>query len=158
MSQFYGTHQNRLDAKGRVSVPAPFRAELRTVGDTRPPALILRCSHTHSCIEAWPVAEFERLATPLDRLDVFSEAQDDLQTALYADAHRVEPDKDGRISLPGSLVQYANLTETVAFVGAGRIFRIWEPAAAAERLAAAVERTRTRGLTLPGSPPLGAPS
>ena len=152
MSQFYGTHQNRLDAKGRVSVPAPFRAELRAEGDTRPPALILRRSHTHACIEAWPAAEFEKLAAPLDRLDIFSEAQDDLQTALYADAHRVEPDKEGRISLPESLVQHAGLTEIVSFVGAGRIFRIWEPAAAALRLAAALERTRARGLTLPGAP------
>ncbi len=148
MGQFYGTHQNRLDAKGRVSVPAPFRAELRAGAA----ALVLRRSHSHPCIEAWPEAEFEKLAAPLDRLDIFSEAQDDLQTALYADAHRVEPDKDGRISLPDSLVQHAGLTETVSFVGAGRIFRIWEPEAAAQRLAAALERTRTRGLTLPGQP------
>ncbi len=151
MSQFYGTHHNRLDAKGRVSVPAPFRAELRAEGDQRPAALILRRSHTHPCIEAWPTAEFERLAAPLDRLDIFSEAQDDLQTTLYADAHRVEPDKEGRISLPESLVQHAALTDTVSFVGAGRIFRIWEPAAAAARLTAALERTRSRGLTLPGA-------
>ncbi len=151
MSQFYGTHQNRLDAKGRVSVPASFRAELRAEGDARPTALILRRSHSHPCIEAWPVPEFERLAAPLDRLDIFSEAQDDLQTALYADAHRVEPDKEGRISLPDSLVQHAALTDTVSFVGAGRIFRIWEPEAAAARLAAALDRTRRGQLTLPGT-------
>ena len=144
MSHFLGTHLNRLDAKGRTSVPAPFRSALRTGAD--PAALVLRPSHTHPCIEAWPAAEFDRLAAPLGRLEIFSPAQDDLQTALYADAHRVEPDKEGRISLPDSLVQHAGLTDAVSFMGLGRIFQIWEPSAAAARLASA--RERARALTL----------
>ncbi len=151
LSQFLGTHQNRLDAKGRVSVPAPFRAGLRA-GTDATTALVLRPSHTHPCIEAWPAAAFEQLAAPLDRLDMFSEAQDDLTTALYAEAHRVEPDKEGRISLPDSLVQHAGLTDAVSFMGLGRTFQIWEPSAAAERVAAARNRARDRHHTLPGGP------
>ena len=147
MSQFLGTHQNRLDAKGRTSVPAPFRSALRSTPDAT--ALILRPSHTHPCIEVWPAAEFDRLAAPLDRLEIFSPAQDDLQTALYADAHRVEPDREGRINLPDSLVQHAGLTDAVSFMGLGRTFQIWEPAAAAARLAAARERARTLTLSSP---------
>jgi len=147
LSQFLGTHQNRLDAKGRTSVPATFRSALRTGPDAA--ALILRPSHTHPCIEAWPAAEFDRLAAPLDRLEFFSPAQDDLQTALYADAHRVEPDKEGRINLPESLVQHAGLTDAVSFMGLGRTFQIWEPAAAAARLAAARENARNLTLSSP---------
>ena len=149
LSQFLGTHQNRLDAKGRVSVPAPFRAGLRGANDGAA-ALVLRPSHTHPCIEAWPAPVFDQLAAPLDRLDMFSEAQDDLTTALYAEAHRVEPDREGRISLPDSLVQHAGLTDAVSFMGLGRTFQIWEPSAAAERLAEARARARDRNLTLPG--------
>ncbi len=145
MSQFLGTHQNRLDTKGRVSVPASFRR----IGEAAS-VLVLRPSHTHPCIEAWPAPVFDQLAAPLDRLDMFSEDQDDLTTALYAEAHRVEPDKEGRISLPDSLVQHAGLTDAVSFMGLGRTFQIWEPAAASARLAAARDRARTRGLTLPG--------
>ena len=147
MSHFLGTHLNRLDAKGRTSVPAPFRAALRT--GTDPAALVLRPSHMHPCIEAWPAAEFDRLAAPLDRLEIFSPAQDDLQTALYADAHRVEPDKEGRIFLPDSLVRHAGLTDAVSFMGLGRIFQIWEPSAAAARLATARDRARTLTLGPP---------
>ena len=150
MSQFLGTHQTRLDAKGRTSVPAPFRTALRKGDDRAPAALVLRPSHTHPCIEAWPAEVFETLARPLDSLDLFSADQDDLQLALYADASPVEADKDGRIILPDSLVQHAGLTDSLVFMGLGRLFQIWEPAAAARRAAEARERARSRGLTIPG--------
>ena len=148
MSHFLGTHQNRLDAKGRVSVPAAFRAHLRN-GSEGPASLILRPSHKHPCIEAWPEAVFQTLAGPLDRLDMFSEDQDDLMMALYADATRVEADKEGRIVLPESLVQHAGLSEAVVFMGLGRTFQIWEPDAAERRRAEARNAARTRALTLP---------
>ncbi|HET6185312.1 MAG TPA: division/cell wall cluster transcriptional repressor MraZ [Acetobacteraceae bacterium] len=154
MTQFLGTHQNRLDAKGRVSVPAPFRAALRTGGEPGGGGqLVLRPSHKHPCIEGWPVAEFNALAAPLDRLDLFSEEHDDLASTLYADAFPADIDKEGRIVLPDSLVAYAGLSEAVVFMGLGRIFQIWEPAAAERRRAEARERARSRGLTLPGNVP-----
>lgn len=154
MSHFLGTHQNRLDSKGRVSVPAPFRIALRTPGSEpglNDASLVLRPSHKHTCIEAWPSSVFNELATPLKAMDLFGEDADDLRTALYADAWPVEPDKEGRIVLPDSLVQYAGLTDAVVFMGLGRQFQIWEPAAAARRTAVARERARSRSLTLPGS-------
>lgn len=149
MTQFLGTHTNRLDAKGRVSIPAPFRAVLRQDG-SGPGGLVLRPSHKHACIEGWPETEFRTLARPLDMLDLFSEAHDDLAAALYADAYPLEPDKEGRIVLPDALAAHANLTEGVVFMGLGRIFQIWEPAAAEQRRAEARERARARALTLPG--------
>jgi MraZ protein len=156
MTQFLGTHQNRLDAKGRVSVPAPFRAALRlSAGDgeadaANGAAIVLRPSHNHACIEAWPAAAFHRLAMPLDKLDMFSEAHDDLAAALYADAYPVEADKEGRIVLPETLAAHAGLTDSVVFMGLGRTFQIWEPAAAERRRAQARDRARAHGLTLPG--------
>ncbi len=165
MSHFLGTHQNRLDAKGRVSVPAAFRASLRAQnGDATSPgaspsiSLVLRPSHKHPCIEAWPESVFQALSTPLDRLDVFSEAHDDLAAALYADAFPVDPDREGRIVLPEPLVQHAGLTDAVVFMGLGRTFQIWEPAAAARRRDEARERARARGLTLPATAQSGTRS
>ena len=152
MSQFLGTHQNRLDAKGRVSVPAPFRAALKSAENGQMAQIVLRPSHKHPCIEAWPASVFEALSQPLERLDVFSEPHDDLAAALYADAFPVESDKEGRIILPDDLKNHAGLTDSVVFMGLGRIFQIWEPAAADRRRAEARERARARGLTLPGQP------
>jgi MraZ protein len=150
MTHFLGTHQNKLDAKGRVSVPASFRNALKAENETNGTHLVLRPSHQHPCIEAWPTEVFEALAEPLDRLDLFSAEHDDMAATLYADAFRVEADKEGRIVLPDDLVSYAGLTDTVVFMGLGRIFQIWEPAAAERRRAEARERARERGLTLPG--------
>ena len=166
MTPFMGSHQNRLDAKGRVSVPAPFRAVLKSRPDGHAPAtshtgangngtngthLVLRPSHQHPCIEAWPAADFDALAAPLNQLALFSEAQDDLALSLYADAFAAETDREGRIVLPDDLVAFAGLTDQVTFLGAGRIFQIWEPEAAKRRRTEARERARSSGFTLPGA-------
>src|SRR5437879_2872440 len=107
MTSFLGTHQNRLDAKGRVSIPAPFRAALKS-GDG-PARLVLRPSHKHPCVEGWPEDVFQALSAPLERLDMFSEEHDDLAAALYADAYPTEADREGRIVLPSNLVSYAGV-------------------------------------------------
>jgi len=155
MTHFLGTHQNRLDAKGRVSVPAPFRALLKSNTATNGNAtqLVLRPSHQHPCIEAWPPAEFDALAQSLNTFDLFSPEHDDMAAALYAEAFPVESDKEGRIMLPDTLVAHARLADSVVFMGLGRIFQIWEPAAAERRRAEARERARVRGFTLPQSAP-----
>jgi MraZ protein len=151
MGYFLGTHANRIDAKGRVSIPAPFRAALRAMSGDGVAPLILRPSHKHPCVEGWPARVFEELAAPLQRLDLFGEAQDDLTYVVYSDAYPVESDKEGRIVLPDPLVKYAGLSDSVAFMGLGRTFQIWEPLAAERRRAAARENARARQLTLPGA-------
>lgn len=149
MTQFLGTHQNRLDAKGRVSVPAAFRTALR--GSDGVAALVLRRSHKHPCIEAWPRSVFDALDAPVERMDLFSDDQEDFATSLYSDAYPVEADKEGRIVLPEDLKLHAALTDAVTFMGMGRTFQIWEPAAADRRRAVARERTRSRNISLPGA-------
>ena len=146
-----GTLTSRLDAKGRVSIPAPFRAELRAVAEA--PSLILRPSHRHPCIEGWPKAAFDELSKPMQRLNIFGDDEDDLAHALYADALPARPDSEGRLVLPAELVRHAALTDAVSFVGLGRKFEIWEPAAYATRRADALARTRARNLTLPANAP-----
>ena len=149
MGQFMGTHQSRVDAKGRISIPAPFRTILRDGAPEGPAAAVLRASHTHPCIEVWPTARFEALGESLQRMAVFSEDHEDLSAALFNDAHSVESDREGRITLPEWLAAHANIADAVIFMGQGQSFRIWEPEAAAARRAEARNRTLARGLTLP---------
>jgi MraZ protein len=146
-----GSHHNRLDAKGRVSIPASFRTKLKEASPDRESAqLVLRPSHRHSCIEGWPAADFHQIGSSMERLDVFSEAQDDLTFAFYADAAELVADKEGRIVLPEILATHAGLKDAVVFVGLRDHFEIWEPTAAARRREEAHERARARGFTLPG--------
>jgi MraZ protein len=162
MGQFMGTHQSRVDAKGRISIPAPFRTILRGGAPEGPVAAVLRASHTHACIEVWPTQSFEALGESLQRMAVFSQDHEDLSAALFNDAHPVESDREGRISLPDWLVAHANISDAVVFMGQGQSFRIWEPQAAAARRAEARGRTLARGLTLPSqlaaSPPGALPA
>ena len=152
MSHFLNTHANRVDAKGRVSIPASFRTALKTLCPEGEVPLVLRTSHSHPCIEGWPTRYFQQLGTPLQQMDVFGADQEDMAVSIYADALYLESDKEGRIMLSEALMRHAGLTDTVLFMGLGRIFQIWEPLAGQQFMAQARERARTRRLTLPGTP------
>jgi MraZ protein len=157
MTQFLGTHHTKLDSKGRVSVPAPFRAALRALrandNGALEIAMILRPSHQYPCIEAWPEHAFHALTAELDRFNEISEEHEDLATALFADAYPLESDKEGRIVLPDDLLVHAGIAGPITFMGIGSRFQIWEPAAAASRREQARQRIRDQQAAMRGQPP-----
>ncbi|MCR0984743.1 division/cell wall cluster transcriptional repressor MraZ [Roseomonas populi] len=148
MTHFMGTFTGKLDRKGRVSVPAAFRAALERLGTQD---IILRSSHRDTCVEAWPQPIFETMAAGLEQLDVFSDNLDDLSLSLFAGAYPLRPDGEGRVVLPEDLIAHAGLTEAVTFLGAGRAFQLWEPEAARQRVELARQRARDRALTVPAT-------
>ncbi|MCB8878810.1 division/cell wall cluster transcriptional repressor MraZ [Acidisoma cellulosilytica] len=152
MTHFLGSHLNRLDAKGRVSVPAAFRTALRSFGAATEGSvsMILRPSHKYPCVEAWPQAVFDKLAQQLDRYELFSPEYDNLAAAIYADAYPIESDREGRIILNEMLTSHAGVSDNVVFMGTGPIFQIWEPEAARARAAEARQIVNSSGLTLGG--------
>ncbi|MBS0641598.1 MAG: division/cell wall cluster transcriptional repressor MraZ [Proteobacteria bacterium] len=156
MALFLGTYQNKLDAKGRVSVPAPFRTVLKRLSHAGEgssiASLVLRPSHQYPCIEGWTEKGFEALSAPLENYDQFSQAHEDMAMALFGDAVAMETDKEGRIVLPADMVAFAGLGETVTFIGMSKTFQIWEPEAGARRLAEAKAAVRERQLTLRNPP------
>ena len=102
MTHFKGTHLVRRDGKGRVSIPAAFRAVLK--GDPAAnAALVLLPSHKYPCIEGWHPASFAAQGNQIQQLPRFSDEEDDLALALYSDAVDAEPDREGRIVLPRNL-------------------------------------------------------
>jgi MraZ protein len=147
MSQFFGNHQNRLDAKRRVSVPASFRAVLRS--DVETIQLILRPSHARDWryIEVWSKQAYEVLERKLEQYEHFSVEREALATVIYTGAMTVETDKEGRIMIPEELATEANLSAggPVMFMGRGPIFHIWEPQAGAAFIAEM--RAQAAGLT-----------
>jgi MraZ protein len=162
MTLFIGTHQNKLDAKGRVSVPAQFRSVLKKMSRAGEGAAVatmyLRPSHQNPCIEGWTELGFEALSAPLaEGYSQLSKEHEDFVLALFGDACATETDKEGRIMLPPNLVAHADLTDNVMFIGSRNTFQIWEPEAGNRRLAEAREKTKAAGFTLkPGALPAGA--
>ncbi len=157
MADFIGTHQGKLDAKGRVSVPAAYRASLKAgsasgnVAPTAPAPLYLRPSHKLPCLEGFTEKAFARLEEELDKLPEFSDEHADLATALYSEAIRLEADKEGRIVLPAELIGHAGLNEGgIAFLGKGKTFEIWDASTAERRKIEARERAAAMRFAAPG--------
>ncbi|WP_298225003.1 division/cell wall cluster transcriptional repressor MraZ [Acidocella sp.] len=126
MRQFFGSHENKRDAKGRVSVPASFRAAWKELPQI---TLILRPSFIDGCLEAWPLPNYERFEARVNAMEEMSRERVGLQTQVYSDAEEVELDAQGRILITGYLAELAGLTDAVFFMGRGDHFLIWEPAA-----------------------------
>ncbi len=124
MSLFLSTYINKLDKKGRISVPAQFRASLSSESYQ---GLILFRSYKHQAIEGCTMSRMERMSQSLDSMDLFSDTQDDMASAIFADAHQLPIDSDGRIVLPQELAAHAGFDTHVAFVGRGATFQLWHP-------------------------------
>ncbi len=146
MALFLSTFLNRIDRKGRVSVPASFRAAL--AGQAFQGVVLFRSS-SHACLEGFGMSLMEEMSGRLDAFDLFSAEQDDLATAIFGDAMQLPFDGEGRIVLPPALIEFSGLGEQAAFVGLGRKFQIWDPATFEKRKTEARERVKTQGLTLP---------
>lgn len=145
MALFVGKHVNKIDKKGRVSVPKPFRAALQGRGLS---SLYIYPRFKQSALEACDQAFMDRLSRSLDELDLFSEDQDDLASVILANAHELTFDPEGRIVLPPDLAEYAEISNEVIFVGQGPRFQIWQPKAYQSFSEMAFQRAKSRGATL----------
>ena len=129
MQRFVSTFTNKIDAKGRVSVPASFRAALERDGyaGAGPPGIYCYPSLDAPALDAGG----ERLAQKIDGLlgglPDYSDERDQLSVALYGDVHILALDGDGRIVLPEALRAHAGVRTQIAFVGLGEKFQMWEP-------------------------------
>ena len=146
MTLFLSTHINKVDKKGRVSVPAQFRAELAT--ETFQGVVLFR-SNVHPALEGFAWSYMQEIANRLDNFDMFSEEQDDLATTLFGEAVQVPFDGEGRIVLPVELMEFSGIVEKTAFVGLGGKFQMWDPDILAKRREEARRSVREKGLTLP---------
>lgn len=118
VGMFLGTHLPRLDDKGRLILPAKFRDRLSdglvvTKGQER-------------CLYVFPVEDFTEIAAGLQRGPTSSKAVRDFARMLLAGASDEVPDRQGRVTIPPALREYAGLTRDVAVVGAGNRVEIWD--------------------------------
>jgi len=127
MRLFLSTFTNKVDKKGRVSVPATFRAAL---ADLPFNGIVAYRSFTAPCIEGCGIDFMQRLSdSAQQRFDAFSPEADDITALIFADARQLACDPEGRVVLPEDVLAHAGISETATFVGKGGTFQIWEPAA-----------------------------
>ena len=119
---FLDTIINKVDAKGRVSLPADYRAIVKELNSE----IVCYRSLNLPCIEGCTEDLLDKLATEIENsTDFFSETQDDLTNLIFGDAKRYTFDSTGRIMLSEKLLKHAEITDSAVFVGKGRKFQIW---------------------------------
>lgn len=113
-----------VDRKGRVSVPAPFRAVLAKVGATE---LYTLKNLERPVVDAGGAAWLDELERPLDALDPMGEEYERLSTFIHGDGAFVKLDDTGRLVLPDAVREHTGIADQVAFVGRRTFFQMWEP-------------------------------
>ncbi|MDQ6850071.1 MAG: division/cell wall cluster transcriptional repressor MraZ [Actinomycetota bacterium] len=115
---FLGTHTPRLDDKGRLALPARFRAELEG-------GLVI-CKGQERCLYVFPTDEFTRFAAGLtDDAPLADSRMRGYGRVLYASASRENPDGQGRVTIPLQLREYAGLQKDCVVIGANRRIEVW---------------------------------
>ena len=139
MDRFVSHYLLRLDAKGRVSVPAPFRAALKRDGFEG-----LHCypALDRPALDAGGHALLTENEALLADLSPASAERDRFALSLYGTSETLKLDREGRVTLTETLKAHAGIADAVIFVGLGHKFQIWEPSRFRAELAAATEQIR----------------
>ena len=121
---FLSTYENKLDKKGRVSVPASFRSYLSSLGYN---GVVCYPSFNNQSIEACSQDRIEKLSNTIDSLNPFEEKRDFFATSILSESISLQFDSEGRVSLSSKLLKHAKIKNNMLFVGQGKTFQIWEP-------------------------------
>ena len=144
MTVFLSTFVNRIDKKGRVSVPASFRAVL---GPEAPGIVVFR-SLQYKALDGCSVAHLELLSRSLERTDLPPETYELIETTIFGGSVQVPIDKEGRITVPSDLAEDVGISEEVAFVGRNKTFQLWDPIRLISHLSDARATARAQDISL----------
>ena len=134
---FLSHFSRSLDAKGRLALPAPFRAALGAEE-----AIFVHPALEAPALDCGGRGLLQSIQTLLDATPPYSAEREDLSLALLGTGEMLKPDPEGRLSLGERLKASIGLAREAVFVGQGDKFQIWAAEAFAERLEAARARAR----------------
>ncbi|MBI1274070.1 MAG: MraZ family transcriptional regulator [Alphaproteobacteria bacterium] len=144
MAVFLSHYVNRIDKKGRVSVPASFRAVLG--GDAQ--GIVAFRSLHHEALDACSVEHLELLSNSLEQLDLAPDIYELIETTIFGGSVHLPFDGEGRISLPETLASAVGIEAQVVFVGRRKTFQLWEPARFTAHESAARSAARAKDISL----------
>ncbi|AHK16542.1 MAG: division/cell wall cluster transcriptional repressor MraZ [Thalassolituus sp.] len=119
---FRGLHTINLDAKGRLAIPTKYREPLSTLCGAR---LVATIDTEERCLLVYPINEWEVIQAKIEALPSFNPAARRIQRLLIGHATDLELDGSGRVLLPPSLREYAELDKEIVLVGQGKKLELW---------------------------------
>ena len=132
MRRFRGEAENKVDAKGRISIPAPFRRILEEgdpdwSSDLNPNLVIVYGRRNRKCLEGYSLRSIEIVDNLISNLPRYSNEREILERLLNSQSVQVQLDENGRIILPLKLRKLVDIESAAMFVGMGEKFQIWHP-------------------------------
>ena len=128
MSLFLSSTTNKVDKKGRVSVPSSFRAALQANGgDDVHHGIVVFRSLQVDALDACSLKHLDILSASLERLSLTPEMYELIETTIFGGSIQLQIDADGRIILPEHFMEAVGIEDEATFVGRRRTFQIWNP-------------------------------
>jgi MraZ protein len=124
MSFFTSEYECKLDAKGRLVLPARIKSALPEASGNE---LVIRLGF-EPCLVLYPMVEYKKLFAKISGLNEFNEEYRKLQRNFFRGSSTVELDSAGRLLIPKSMMAYAHLDKDALVVGMGNKVEIWDPA------------------------------
>lgn len=124
---FLGTHTPRLDDKGRLFLPAKFRDKLA--------GGLVMTRGQERCLYVFPMDEFVKITQQFQQAPTSSKAARDYMRVFLSGASDEVPDKQGRVTVPSALREYAGLDRDCTVIGTGARVEVWDTTAWNEYLA-----------------------
>lgn len=118
---FLGTHTPRLDDKGRLFLPAKFRDKLA--------GGLVMTRGQERCLYVFPMDEFTKITQKFQEAPTSSKAARDYMRVFLSGASDEIPDKQGRVTVPAALRQYAGLDRDCTVIGTGSRVEVWDTTA-----------------------------
>jgi len=145
MAVFLSTYVNKVDRKGRVSVPAEFRKVL--AGQSFQGIVIFK-SLQHQALEGCSSEHMEQLSESLETLDLPPDEFELIEATIFGGSVQIPFDGEGRIILPQEMCEFAGIAEEAAFVGRRKTFQIWQPQRLTDYEQVAREKARSKDISL----------
>ncbi|MEM9672222.1 MAG: division/cell wall cluster transcriptional repressor MraZ [Cyclobacteriaceae bacterium] len=123
MAIFTGEYECKMDAKGRVLLPAKIKARLPECSKHE----IILSRGFESCLIIYTKEEYNKVYEKFSTLSTYNPEQRKLQRTFFRGSSEVEMDNLGRFLIPKRMVQYAQLEKELLIVGAGGVLEIWNP-------------------------------
>lgn len=123
MDLLTGTYDCKVDAKGRLMMPAPLKKQLSSVLQD---GFVLRRSVFQKCLELYPMSEWQMLMQKINKLNKFKKKNNDFIRRFTAGVKMVDFDVNGRLLIPKDLTIFANISKDIVVTSAINIIEIWD--------------------------------